>query len=226
MAFKLKSGNKPPFKMMGSSPVKNDKSYEQAWDEYKESNRLADHAEKFMTNFTDDATVKDITNKGNEPEGFFTDLHSTREKLQSQGRSTDFLDVGFEGDDNESTKGVIIYDRPNTIHKITSEEDSGEMTGAGVRVTRRPMPPQPTIEPITPEFPDPILEPIKPRKYIPNKPTNKRSKSKKAKKVRRPKVKKTRNLVTGGTNKIFRSTGTSRRKNRLIAGLTFWNPKD
>ena len=224
MAFKLKSGNKTSFKMMGSSPVKNDKSYEQAMDEYRESNRLADHAEEFMTNFTDDATVLDIMNKGNEPEGFFTDLNQTREKLESQGRNTDFLRVGYEGDDG----GIIIYDRPNTIHKTTSEEDSGEMIGAGIKVIRRPRPPITPIKPIVQEMPEitPTLD-DKPRKYIPlDKPTNKRSKSKKAKKVRRPKVKKTRNLVTGGTNKIFRSTGTSRRKNRLIAGLTFWNPKD
>tara|TARA_R100000700_G_scaffold38193_1_gene49186 strand:+ start:42 stop:200 length:159 start_codon:yes stop_codon:yes gene_type:complete len=38
--------------------------------------------------------------------------------------------------------------------------------------------------------------------------------------------KKRKNLVTGGTNRTFKSSGTSRRKSRTIAKLTFWNPKD
>ena len=40
------------------------------------------------------------------------------------------------------------------------------------------------------------------------------------------KKKKRKNLVTGKTNRTFRSTGTSKRKSRFLAGLTFWNPRD
>ena len=40
------------------------------------------------------------------------------------------------------------------------------------------------------------------------------------------KNKKTRNLVTGRKNVTYGSSGTSRRKSRLMAALTFWNPRD
>jgi hypothetical protein len=40
------------------------------------------------------------------------------------------------------------------------------------------------------------------------------------------KNKKRRNLVTGKRNVTFGSSGTSRRKSRFVAALTFWNPRD
>ena len=36
----------------------------------------------------------------------------------------------------------------------------------------------------------------------------------------------TRNLVTGRKTRTFGSSGTSRRKSRFMAALTFWNPRD
>ena len=134
------------------------------------------------------------------------------------------------GVDLDTTR-LTIKDNPNIEHKVNSWETVGDLasndpdpttTSATITFDRPPMPIV-SLDPIKAELPIVTPKPHEPKKArMPS--TGK--KAKKAKRVKRPKGKKTRNLVTGGKNKTFRSTGTSKRKNRVIAGLTFWNSKD
>tara|TARA_R110000744_G_scaffold103955_1_gene199145 strand:+ start:165 stop:818 length:654 start_codon:yes stop_codon:yes gene_type:complete len=217
MGFKLRSSG--PFKMMGSSPVKQeDKNKEQKSEkvddsfdkmvEHKALNRLADVSDEFN---------KSVTSED--------DFQSTITKFQSTvmpsmiEEKKKAKDLGV----NLDTTRYTIKENPNIELRMTGS--AGDLvrannpdpttTSATITFDRPPMPVI-SLDPIKEELNTTPPEPVVKKAKLPPelRPEKKKVKKKRAKvkRVKRPKRTSTRNLVTGGKNRTRRSTGTSKRR--------------
>ena len=238
MAFKLKSGNKTSFKMMGSSPLRNDKnlSYDEhvaAMEKRKTSERLAKAGEELNKSMQSSFETHGGSFTGQHAQNrenskaysiYKSVLNEEKARLEGLGIDFDYGEYKITSTPGERSKTQVTKDEFRDVEFNDGSRIMQQTSAPSISHEVLPMPTT-TISTIEQEMPTPNIE----SKLVKAKPLpepKKKVKTKKVKKVRRPKGKRTRNLVTGGTNRTFRSTGTSRRKNRLIAGLTFWNPKD
>tara|TARA_R100000315_G_C5196824_1_gene115323 strand:- start:156 stop:905 length:750 start_codon:yes stop_codon:yes gene_type:complete len=249
MSFKLKSGNKTSFKMMGSSPVKsNGETYNERI--IKENKRLKEVYDQQMKSYSDSTAsyenrikVYDLFKGKRFTEGEFKKVREKASKLLTENVIRgiyDKSDIAFKTSHTNSPRTRVnqgYIERGWQDDSLTKEDIARELKPKKKPVKPKyhktitevpplkPITPSP-IKPTTPVMPKPVDVPDFPDPTPPYKPRKRIKTKNKVRKVRRPRGTRTRNLVTGGTNRTFRSTGTSRRKNRLIAGLTFWNRKD
>mgnify|MGYP003671572437 CR=1 FL=1 len=229
MSFKLKSGNRPAFKMMGASPVKNNgETYNERVT--KENKRLKEVYEQQMKSYSDSTASYENRMKA-------YDLFESKGNLESKRKEFNRLR-------KENKKRKIFIKAPDDYYLLKDPEDSTNVYPKKPDLTKeriaeilkpnKPVKPKyhktitnvPPLKPIIPSL-------IKPSKPVTPKPVEvpdfpdrkeginrkdwdrtrlKRKKKKQTKKVRRPKGKRIRNLVTGSTNRTFRRTGTSKRK--------------
>ena len=280
MAFKLRSGNKTPFKMMGSSPVKNGHD-----DEKKDTRNEATKELDIALDEIDRYRLYEATQKDNEISST-TGKRSTTETIKVMRKANEnrsnrgagriyptvgnttvpvttntTYDPGYKDPVTEKTidtKDVSIKNRQsnfddfleenpnydNVVHEkdgstnsrnrtFDAESNIISETSTTTRGFTAPKVNMPSLKPIASQTPKLTQAPseliVKKAKLPPElreKKKEVKTKKTKTERVKRPKGTKTRNLVTGGKNRTFRSTGTSKRKNRVIAGLTFWNSKD
>ena len=268
MTFKLRSGNKTPFKMMGSSPLKQDevKKLDATLDQIDRAKlhtaTLKDNATSSTTGSRSTAAAIGTMKKANEsrsnrdagkiyPAMGNTTVPVTTNTTSSPSyldpvtrKSIDTKDVSIKNRQNNFDE--FLEENPNydnVVHEKDGSTDSRSRTfdaennilsttSTTTRGFIAPKVDMPTIslKQITPELnttpPKPVVKKAKLPPELREKKKEVKTKKTKTKRVKRPKGTKTRNLVTGGKNRTRRSTGTSKRKNRVIAGLTFWNSKD
>ena len=240
MTFKLRSGNKTSFKMMGSSPLKNDKksSYDKHVEDvekHKTSVRLIKAGEELNKSMQSSFETHGGSLSGQTAQrkdntvaydAYKSVVNEEKERLEGLGITFDHSEYEPTVTSQEHSKTQVSQDEyGETVH----QDDSRSMQQTGAASISHKLLPMPsiTIPTIKQGMPTPNIDPKITKAKPLSKPKKKvKTKNKKVKKVRRPKGKRTRNLVTGGTNRTFRSTGTSRRRSRLVAGLTFWNPRD
>jgi hypothetical protein len=250
MSFKLKSGNRPAFKMMGASPVKNNgETYNERVT--KENKRLKEVYEQQMKSYSDSTAsyenrikvydlFKDKTfiGEGEHLKEVFpgrTRALELANKLLKENKKRGIYDEfkisGTETHTNppraeirQGPKGSFYTDDSLTKEDIAKQ----------LKPKKKPVKPKyhktitnvPPLKPIIPSLIKPS-KPVTPKPVeVPDFPDRKEGinrkdwdrtrlkikKKKRTKKVRRPKGKRIRNLVTGSTNRTFRRTGTSKRK--------------
>ena len=238
MSFKLKSGNNPSVaKFMGVSPVKNNgETYNERVT--KENKRLKEVYDQQMKSYSDSTAsyenrikAYDLFKGKRFTEGEFKKVREKASELLTENVIRgiyDKSDISFQTThmNPPSTRVSQGYkERGRWDDSLTKEDIAKEL-----KPKKKPVKPKyhktitnvPPLKPIipslikpskpvtpkpveVPDFPDPE-PPYNPRKRIKVKNRKRR--------VRRPRGKRTSNLVTGGINRTFRSTGTSRRKNR------------
>ena len=122
---------------------------------------------------------------------------------------------GIGGGKHATLHGDITHNR-SSVFDAESNTRTQTITSTGGYIAPKVDMPVVSLKPITSELKKPKIEtpkkvknPLAPKR----KKTKPKTKRKKIKRQRRPKGKKTKNLVTGGTNRTYRSTGTSRRRN-------------
>ena len=272
MAFKLRSGNKTSFKMMGSSPVKsNGETYNERVT--KENKRLKEVYDQQMKSYSDSTASYENRIKVYDlfkDKTFIGEGEYSKEVFPGRTRALELANKLLKENkkrgiyDEFKISGTETHTNPPRAKIMQGPKGSSYMDDSltkediakQLKPKKKPVKPKyhktftevPPLKPITPslikpkepvmppkaEVPPEVLEEWQPvknmdlwRKTTRN-PANQKKGSNKRRywKLRKPKGKKTRNLVTGGTNRTFRSTGTSRRKNRFMAKLTFWNRKD
>ena len=273
MAFKLRSGNKTSFKMMGSSPVKNNgetykvavKSEGETYSERiaKENKRLKEVYDKQMKSYSDSTAsyenrIKafDLLKGKTFTKGQFEKVYEQVKKLNvenlKRGIYDDFQTAVIEKPMNPPSIKVNQDPKYALFKDTLTKEDIAKQ----LKPKNKPVKPKyhktfteiTPLKPITPSLIKPKTPVMPPKAEVPpevlkewqpvknmdlwrqttRNPENQKKGGNKRRyhKLRKPKGKKTRNLVTGGFNRTFRSTGTSRRKNRFMAKVTFWNRKD
>ena len=265
MGFKLRSSG--PFKMMGSSPVKQDEKEDTRTGEVKKLDATLDQIDRaklYQASQKDQLTRETTGTRGTE---FKKSYLETSIKRKGRGLNmrglVSMTDTGIPITTTSTTTPSYAKDGcsvkngcidPTSISAKEREKrfkkqggyDSGEnfyttfdaenniatrhITSTDTHRSPKADMPTFSLEQKTPELnttpPEPVVKKAKlPPELRPEKKKVKKKRTK-VKRVKRPKGTKTRNLVTGGKNRTRRSTGTSKRKNRVIAGLTFWNSKD
>jgi len=227
MAFKLRSSG--AFKMMGSSPIKQEDKKSKTMNAQLDGTSNTNLSSKFKNQprYKDD--IRDYEDK--------LAVYNLNKKQIESGEdpeSGDSLESEYYGklnsiwtdreNDGLVLKGNYSDGRPYYLRHY-SDANTMEKLGKPPALTPR------SIKTITPKLnTDPVIVEPKKAKLPPElrekKKEVKTKRTKRTKRVKHPKGTKTRNLVTGDKNRTRRSTGTSKRKNRTIAGLTFWNSKD
>lgn len=260
MGFKMRSSG--PFKLMGSSPVRQEKKEDTRNEATKELDIALDQMDRYnlyKASQKDQLTRETTGTRGTEFKKTYLETKTRRGKrdLNMNGlasmtdtripiTTTSTTTPSYAKDGCSVKNGCIdptsisAKEREKRFKKqggyattdnsyITFDAENNIATThtTSTHAPRAPKVDMPTIslKQITPKLPK--LEPEKPKKAkFPKEKVKVKKKRTKVKRVKRPKGTKTLNLVTGGNNRTFRGTGTSRRKNRTIAGLTFWNSKD
>ena len=283
MAFKLRSGNKTSFKMMGSSPVKSEgetykvavKSEGETYSERiaKENKRLKEVYEQQMKSYSDSTASYENRIKAydllkgkkfnkKDAQKVLDEFNKLKQENKERGIFYDFRIAHIKPPGQKlswfnQNKEKLLYvgdkSRPAGIYDDLTKEHIAEKLKpkkkpVKPKYQKDPFPEIPSIKTITPSLIKPKTPVMPPKVEVPpevlkewqpvknmdlwrkttRNPKNQKKGGNKRRywKLRKPKGKKTRNLVTGGINRTFRSTGTSRRKNRFMAKVTFWNPRD
>ena len=264
MAFKLRSGNKTSFKMMGSSPVKsNGETYNERVT--KENKRLKEVYDQQMKSYSDSTAsyenrIKafDLLKGKTFTEGQFAKVYEQVKKLNVENLKRGIYDDFQIATMTKPMNPPRITVNQNPKYALFKDTLTKEDIAKQLKPKKKPVKPKyhktfpevPSIKTITPSLIKPKTPVMPPKAEVPpevlkewqpvknmdlwrqttRNPANQKKGGNKRWywKLRKPKGKrlKTRNLVTGGINRTFKSTGTSRRKNRFMAKVTFWNRKD
>jgi len=210
MGFKLRSSG--PFKMMGSSPVKQEDT------ETLRAQMDGKSNPNFSAKFPNQPRYND-------------DIRDHEDKLAIYNLNKDQIESGEypeSGDGLESEYygkfNTILDERIEAGLSIKGKYDDGrnnylrywEDTNTMEKLGKPPELPNTKLKVITPELNTTPPEPVVKKAKLPPelRPEKKKVKKKRAKvkRVKRPKRTSTRNLVTGGKNRTRRSTGTSKRR--------------